>query len=729
MAFVSKRVKPEDIPAFMDLARRRYDFALQLDKDDRDLAEEDVRFAAALPVPGAGTTQWHDKAARQRMDAHRPCLTENRMPTFTAQVVNDGRQSKPAIKIAALDNGTKETAEYFQGRIRQIEYDCNADIAYDTSREQQVTSGRAFLRVTWGYVPGSFKKQARIEPIPNQFSVVFGPAREYDCSDAEYCYVISQITKEQHEREHGKDTTAARTDFAAPGNPAVGWLGCGPNGELIQKAEYWVKEYKLRTLCLLSNGEEKWQDELPEGLEKLGITVEEVRQEQDCTVVQYIIDGADILDETEIIGPYIGIVPVWGREWFVDGTRRTSSLIRYAKDPQRLLNLYVSNIAEQIAQMPKTPYMVPIGGIPAGSEAQWNNLNNSPLQYIYYNAFDTLGRPIPPPSRVVNEPPIAALVAGYNQAIDAIKAAMGIYDASLGDRSNETSGIAIDSRKRESDNANFHFHGNEGRSRKQIGRILLVLIPELDKGVGDRAVRSVDGKTTMVRVGEPFKDPKSGKMITHKLDTGNYGVAVESGPSFNSQREQAAETYGKVAQADKNFMSIAGDIFFRSLDAPYADEIADRYEKTLPPQLQPQKEGQDQIPPQVQQKFQQMQAQASMVIDQLTQELSQLQDDQKAQRTQMEFRLRMTEITEQTKRDIAIAELNQTEGLELLKQDLAAVKHRLEIDQAEADRQHQAIQAAADRSLQQEQQKQQQAQAQQAQEQQAAAPAEAAQQE
>lgn len=708
--FESKRIPEDKRIAWMALARDRYRYALDLDREDRDLSVDDVTFAAALPVKGSGTSQWEEVIARQRIAAKRPVLTENRLPTFTAQVVNDGRQSKPAIKIAAMDGGTKKTAEYFQGRIRQIEYDCQADVAYDTSREQQVTCGRGFLRVAWRYIPGTFKKEAWIKPIPNQFSVVFGPAKEYDCSDAEYCFVISLITKEEHERKYGKETTAQHTNFSSPENPAPTWFGVGTNHELIQEAEYWLKEYKLRTLCHLSNGEDKWEDELPENLEQLGITVEETRQEQDCEVVQYVIDGADILDETEIFGPFIGIVPVWGREWFLDGKRRSSSLIRYAKDPQRLLNLYVSNIAEQIAQMPKSPWWIPVGGVPAGMQAAMENLNNEPRSYAQYNQWDAVtGRPLNPPTRIVNEPPIQALVAGYNQAVDAIKAAMGIFDASLGQKSNETSGIAIDSRKRESDNANFHFHDNEARSRNHIGRILLILIPELDKGKGMRAVRSEDGKTKMVGVGQPWTDPESGEEVDHQLDKGAYGVAVDTGPSFLSQRKEAAAAYSEIAKADPNFMLIAGDKYMRTLDMPGSDEIADRYEKMLPPPLQKQKPGAGQVDPQVQQKFQAIQQQASQVMEGLTAEVQRLQGEIDSQMVQVKSRERIAEMQEQTKRSIAFAELNQAGGLKILQSDLARITDRLDRQQAEADQQEQSREAERQRAHEADLQKQQQA--------------------
>src|ERR1700677_4684397 len=148
--FISKLVPPHKLSEFLRVARDRFSFDEAIDHDDRKLAIDDSEFALAEPYgDGNGTKQWDQGAAAGRVRLKRPCLTENRLLTFTAQVVNDGRQSKPAIKISPLDGGTQETAEYFQGRIRQIEYDCSADIAYDSAREQQVTCGRGLIRLLW----------------------------------------------------------------------------------------------------------------------------------------------------------------------------------------------------------------------------------------------------------------------------------------------------------------------------------------------------------------------------------------------------------------------------------------------------------------------------------------------------------------------------------------------------------------------------------------------------
>jgi len=49
-------------------------------------------------------------------------------------------------------------------------------------------------------------------------------------------------------------------------------------------------------------------------------------------------------------------------------------------------------------------------------------------------------------------------------ASDDMKGIIGLYDASLGARSNETSGVAINARQREGDVSTFHFLDNMSRA-------------------------------------------------------------------------------------------------------------------------------------------------------------------------------------------------------------------------------------------------------------------------
>lgn len=659
-----------DLATFMQTARERYTYALAEDLRDREDGEQDADFV--------GGDQWEPKAFTKRKKAKRPILTWNRLQTFVAQVVNDGRENKPSVRVSAMDGGSKHTAEMLQARIRHLEYECDADIAYDTSREQQVVSGRGFYRVSTEWKPGkSFGQKLSIDPINNQFSVLYEPtAKKYDRSDADWCFVFSVMSRDAYRRQYPHSKTVASNYFAAEQNPASDWINIGPNSEQIQVAEYWLKHHEQRVLCQLDDQTSAYEDDLtPEQAKR----VVSKRDTDVCTVCQYIIDGNEILDETDWIGTLIPIIPVWGKQMVIRGLRRNFSLVRFAKDPQRLVNLYVSNIAEQIALMPKTPYVGATGQF-LGREEEWKNANDDPRAFLQYNAKSVDGNLIPAPERQINEPPIQALTLGLNQAIDAIKAAMGIFDAALGNESNEKSGIAIQQRKKESDVANFHFPDNEARSRKLLGRILLELIPVIDKGATEVATRSEDGKTKMVKVGQSYRDDKSGQMMSHNLQAGSYEPAISTGPSYTSQRREANDAYAQIAAADKNFMTIAGDLYFRTSDMPGADQIADRYEAMLPPQLKPPPTQTEQQAAAQQQQIQQLLGQHQQLL-QTVHQLSAIIEQKQVEATSKE---RIVEMQEATK--LALGEMAaKTQTMAREQADRLAV---LDATSAIADRAH-----------------------------------------
>jgi hypothetical protein len=525
---------------FFKTLRDRFTYGLAFDSSDRREAEQDAKFAAG--------DQW-DPAVRKARKK-RPVLTENRLAASVSQVVNDGRQNKPAILTVPMDEGTPETAEYFEGRIRHVEYECDADEAYDTARRAQTVSGRGWIRVTTKYKKGkSGEQEISIEPIRNQFSVVCDPnATRYDRSDSRWKFVIRTMSREAFIEEFGE--TKAIRQFDSEGiNPAPSWFGLGADGRSVQVADYYTRE----------------EDE-----------------DGESTVKIYCTNGAEILDETDWIGSTIPVIPFWGEEDVVEGERRTYSLVRHAKDAQRLVNLYVSNIAEQIGQMPKTPYLAAEGQI-AGREAEWETINEVQRAVVQYKTRSTTGEPVGPPQRNVAEPPIQALVAGYLQAVDAVKAAMGIFDASLGARSNETSGLAINARKKEGDETNFHFADNEARSRKRLGRILLEIIPIIDgTEPAHKPVRTLDGKVKMTPINQAYAHPKTGQPVMHDMSApGDYGIAIKEGTSYASQREAENQRQGELIQAVPELMWVIGDLYFRTSDTPGAEMIADRMERAI----------------------------------------------------------------------------------------------------------------------------------------------------
>jgi len=675
---------------FMEEARLNFHRGLDADRVDRDEARHDVKFYAG------GDNQWDQQSLELRRPADqskpkRPVLTWNRLHGPVYQVCNDGRQNKPSIHVSQGDGGDAPTEEYFASRIRQIEYESDADIAYDTVREQVAVGGRGFLRILTDYEnPDSFNQKIIIRALENQFSAVWDPAGVlYDRADCAWWFVIGKLSEEEYERKYGKEALENWTSFAASNVEFSGdWRRLKG---LVPEVEYWKKVQTQDTLWEMPDKTTKFQSDMIRGVvEQLKAAGFRSRPSYKVQIVQFMIDGASILEEKPWAGSRIPIIPMWGDYLVVEDEFRTFSVIRHAKDPQKIVNLTVSNIAELTQNIPKTRVMVAEGQL-QGHEAEW--VPNSPYLFKQYKTHDPLsGKELPPPIPDQSEPPIQALSAQLAQAVDATKQGTNVFSAALGDRSNETSGKAIDARRGESDMANFHVHDNEARTRKTVGEILLEMIPKLDAHKQEVPVRSIEGKVRMVPLRAPFKDDK-GRQVVIDPDKGRYNVVISTGPSFTSQRHEAAEAYGEIAKADKNFMAVAGDLFFRNLDAPGSEEIADRYEQVvIPPEVRKPKDGQPQIPPEAQQAMMQADQSIQQLNDyarQLEGKLQELQTELKArlQQTQMEIesKEKLTELQEQTKREIAFAEMQSKEAIEKLKLEVEVVTAKLEAARAERE--------------------------------------------
>jgi hypothetical protein len=533
-------------------------------------------------------------------------------------------------------------------------------------------SGRGFYRITteWEKAP-RWKQCIRFKAIENQFSVLFDPkAKEYTRSDAGYCFVDSLYSRDAYRREFGEDAPLVVSNFFSDSdNPAPEWVNIGVDGDAIRVAEYWLKEYKPRTLVQLLNGDSAWKDELPADAH-----IKQEREELDVTVCQYIIDGCSILRKTEFLVPFIPIIPQWGRQEVVKGKKRNVSLVRYAHDAQRLVNLYVSNIAEQIAMMPKAPF-VGYEGTFDEHESEWEEVNNIPKAYLQVKPVFVSGNLLPLPQRMQSEPPIQALSIGLGQAVDALKAACNIYDASLGNAPNDASGLAIQRRNNESDMGNFHFSDNEARSRKYCGRIILALLSKLEANEDSIQVRSVEGKVSRVKLRRPVRD-KDGSEVEHNLDKGTYEPHISTGSSYTSQRQEAFAIYSTLAQQDRNFMQIGGDILFRNMDAPGADQLADRYAKMLPAQLQDAGD-----PAALQAKL----SQGMQLVQSLSAKVHELQDIIDSKKPELEARVAIAAMQEETKRQniavqatIAQANLGVKSATAQLQAETAAIQHSME---------------------------------------------------
>lgn len=572
---------------------------------NRQTAIDDIRFAKL-------GEQWPEAIVKQRQAEGRPCLTINKLPAFIRQVVNDARQNKPAIKVHPADSGADpETADVINGLIRNIEYTSSADVAYDTGVECAVTGGFGYWRVGLDYAfDDSFDMDIQIKRVINPFSVYGDPySTEADSSDWNTAFVVDRLTKDQFKAQWGDKAQVDwdDTDWATAGEP---WRV--ENEVLV--AEFWKREEVERVIIRMQGGQIFSKEQLetdPDLIVQLEMGLFQPhgeRRVKSHKVTQNFMTGAEVLESKPWPGRFIPIIPVYGDEFDVQGKRYFRSLIHNGIDAQRSFNYWRTTSTELIALAPRVPFIGAKGSFDSDIH-RWQTANTANHSFLEYDPV--AGQPAPQRQPLDTGVAAGALQEALN-ASDDIKAIVGMYDASLGARSNETSGKAIMARQREGDISTFHFTDNMARAIRHTGRIVIDLIPHVYDT--ERVVRVIgeDGAQEAKQVNAPYevKDPKTGQPVTdalgqavtamHDLTAGKYDLTVTTGPSFTTRREEAAASMTEALRAFPQAAPVIVPELAKNLDWPGADDIAEKLEKMnsgqIPPELQKQiQEGQQQI--------------------------------------------------------------------------------------------------------------------------------------
>lgn len=562
-----KEVAPDYVPdgydsaeEFLKYARELYQLDLDYDKENRDMALDDLKFIAG--------EQWDPavKAARKG----RPIITINTLPQFVGQVIGDRRMNKTTIRIIPTKDASDEMAQTRSGIIRSIEQASRAERAYDMGLEDQVSCGIGNLRVNMDYASDdAFEQDIFIGHVPNPLAVVWDRMSvDPTGRDAGHCFVQDNIPETVFNRDWPDHK---------PDNELIEELGLAGSGwfeqQMVRVTEFWEMLSRPRFMALDVNGslcEYDTQDEVDQA-EADGKLWKDpqtgkprVRVGRHRYARMHLITGTDIL-----AGPYelpinrLPIIRVEGRIVRVGDDRYRYSLVRWAKDSVRMRNYWRSVWVEKLAMAPKAKWLAEDAAV-EGYEEDFRDAHLSQDSLLKYKQGAKAPQLVPPP------PIEAALINAETMNNQDIKDTTGLQDASLGIRSNEVSGRAINARKMEGDVSTIVYHDNLNYSIQEVGDVVNQLLPVCYDTVRTMRVIGRDDKSNIITVNNP-NDPDS-----IDLSAGKYDVAVDTGPSFTTQRAEAAQAMMEAIKVAPELMNIAGDLIVESQDWPGHIEIAER---------------------------------------------------------------------------------------------------------------------------------------------------------
>lgn len=540
----------------VDQSQKSFEAAKKYWSDIYNEAKADARFQS-----GKSLCQWDENLLKIRQDANLPVLQVDQLSQYVHQVVNDIRMNTPTINVIPSTGADQETAEIYRGLIRDIEYKSRADNAYDMAANNAVKTSIGFIRVDHDFENDEGLEQALfIKRVPNPLSCYLDDCVEPDGSDAMEGWVLETLSLDDFKKRY-------------PGKAAVSFgdesKECREDGD-VTIAEYFKIEETDRVLAYVDGQAVDYDESMGD------VPVRTIKKR---TVHRYILSGQDELESSTFPGIYIPIVPVYGEEAWVDNKREIYSLIRKSKQAQQAHNLWQSLVADSLTKQTGAKFMAAEGQVEDYAE---DYANPHKVSVLRYRAVDSEGTPIGPPIALPPPPSPEGYINALLMSVDHIRATIGIYGAGVGDRSNEVSGVAIDSRKLEGDTATYHFGDNLIKSITHVGRILVHAVPDIYDT--ERIIRIVDMEDNhhVIGVNGQLVD---GQPRTFDLRTGKYDVKVTTGTSYATKRQASADFYEKVIARNPGMFEIAGDLIFEYSDVEGAQALAKRMKKVIDPKL------------------------------------------------------------------------------------------------------------------------------------------------
>lgn len=568
-----------------DLVREvndRLSQAYNFDQHNRDSAAAALKFLAG--------DQWPELARTAR--ANRPMLTINKLPQFLHQVTNDIRKNSPVLKVTPVGaGGDPVIAQIYDGIISDIQYRSSAKTVYATGGYHAAACGIGHWRVKTCYQDeDTFDQEIKVELIPYPLAVYWDPAAvKPDRSDAMWCIVVDLVPTDTFKLKYPGASQTSISEVRAPTfSTGIFWQ----TRDYVLVAEYWCKVPARKTLTAFEDGStfdttsmnvmQLYQ------LQQMHGQAVRRRVANSFTIEQSIVTGAEVLSgPNKWPGRYIPIVPVIGTEIPLERQTVRKGLIHDAMDAQQLYNYYRSAAAEHIALAPKSPWLVTDAMI-GKHKNDWNTLHSSNKPFIRYtpdaNATGQAGKP----ERVHAPEPPQALWREAEIATDDLKATTGIYDASLGAQSNETSGVAIKRREAQGDTANFHYQDNLAASIEHTGRIFIDLIPKVYDNQRVVRLMSESGEATTVPINHTIYDDGGQPVMLNDLSVGRFDVRVTIGPSYQTKRLESASAIVELMQAvGPNLAPLIAPLAVKNMDIPDADQAAQVLERAVSGMLPP----------------------------------------------------------------------------------------------------------------------------------------------
>ena len=520
-----------------------------LQEQQRDQANESMRF---VDVPGAQWEGWVEQqfANRPRMEFDKTSLAVNKFNT-------EWREGRVTVKYRSDDIGTSDDdAELLNGLFRKDYRKCNGVQATDNAVQEMSKGGIGAVKLVTDYVmpsdPDNMDQLIKVEPIHNSYNTLVwdANAKKVDKSDARWVALVITYSEDAFNIAYpDKDMSS----FFIPQNRSIFNLD---DLRLVYVTEYYelkTKREMAYRYVYSETGEKKtvYKSDLDEelivsmsdaGYKKVG----EKRLER-TTVEKSILYGGGFLSKPRrIAGIKLPIATCFGYGSYTDGQQYYFGLVEKQKDAQRLLNMAISNMAENAATSPKSmPILTPEQV--AGHEQRWAEQHLGKHAYTLLNSVDDQGQPLPlGPIQHVQPAAVDPNTSLLMQASEGfIQSTTGGMPQDVIDPN--ASGKAINAVLGQVDLQTGILRDNVVQFFKNIGEIYLGMASEVYDDERFTKVANLDGSDKTVLLKEYVLHPKYDRFVRiNDVSNMKLEVTVDVGASFATRKRETVDVLGEM---------------------------------------------------------------------------------------------------------------------------------------------------------------------------------------
>ncbi len=605
------------------------ELAIDADRDNRSNGLDDLRFSDG--------DQWDEAEKDKRSQKKRPALTINLLPPYINQLVGDQRQNRPRVKLRPVDSDASVSiAKIREGIIWNIEYLSNADTIYDQAFEMMLRSAYGAWRILTRYTDENpFLQEIYLAPIDNPMSAYLDPkCMDLIGTSAEYGFILSKLSHDEFKEEYPGVKLPTDSITAEMGISNELWY----DDSSVTIVEWYERELVDQDFCMMKDGRVLYKEdadaEVAEFKKAQRLIVKNAPQLSDPSteapeiiqtksskvirIKQWKFTASGVLEgPNDFPGKFIPIIIVQGPRINIEGKPSVRSFVRYARDAQKMVNYWSTSAAERISLEPKAPWLLTAQQV-EGHEKEFAAANTDNKPYLLYNHVEGQN----PPQRMGAGALPQSLFMEIEKAEQNLQKILGMYNADVGAPGSERSGAAIMARQRPGDVGSFMYVDNLHRAIMHSARVINEMIPEIYDTDRDVRIRNYDDTHTFVPINTSVGDALSrinknpGKFVgldTSDLEeinrkegpaqkyndvtSGKYDIVITVGPSYSTQRQEAARSIMELIQYAPPLAPLLGDLAVKSMDFLYADEAAERLEKTLPYGVKRLKEGEKPPPP------------------------------------------------------------------------------------------------------------------------------------